>query len=304
MATTYTVKVGVYNAAGELVKEIFVQELSQQITNFTLLAAPTITTLNGKVYVEVNGQEIATWDGTNNTGDPVSNGDYYVQVTNTDSYGTVSNVSEIVKVNRSLAKIEVDIYNEAGEVVRHLYAYVDDPGNMPMGNVALSTQVIQPTVQGAANGTNQVVLNFPNGLTLTWDGKGDNGQIVTNGQYELAIHWTDGNGGEEVITKDISVERGNHPVTDGNVFVAPNIIKGQMSVSAQVNSATPYTLTAALYDTAGERVKPSRTGMMGSNNVPLDLTGLASGLYFVVVDLTDNAGHFVQKQTTQIVLKR
>jgi hypothetical protein len=36
---------------------------------------------------------------------------------------------------------------------------------------------------------------------------------------------------------------------------------------------------------------------------PLDASGLASGLYFVVVDLTGANGHFAQKQTIQIVIQ-
>ena len=304
MATSFTVKIGVYNEAGELVKEISVQELSQEITNFSILQTPVITSVNGKVYLEVNGQEIATWDGTDKAGNPVSNGSYYVQVSNVDPFGVVNNVAQIVTVSRSIAKIEVDIYNEAGEVVKHLYAYADDPGNLALGNVQLSTNLIQPTVQGSATGTNQVVMTFPNGLTLYWDGKGDDGQIVTNGRYELEVHWTDGKGGEEVLTKGISVQRGNNPVTDGNVYASPNLLKGTSSTLVKVNSATGFTLVVGLYDTAGELVKTPVRGQAGANQAPLDVSGLASGIYFAVVDLLDSNGHFVQKQTTKILIQK
>src|SRR5208282_3229128 len=118
-----------------------------------------------------------------------------------------TSVTQKVTVSRSLAQVSVNIYNEAGEVVRHLYVYTDDPGNMNMGNVLMSRDMIQPSMgTPTGSGANLVTLTFPNGLTLSWDGKNDNGQIVTNGVYEVEIHWNDGNGGEGVITRSVTVE--------------------------------------------------------------------------------------------------
>jgi hypothetical protein len=58
-----------------------------------------------------------------------------------------------------------------------------------------------------------------------------------------------------------------------------------------------------LYNTAGELVKAAVTGQPGSNQVPLDVSGVASGLYFVVVDLTNLQGGFAGHQVTQIVIR-
>src|SRR5581483_7079004 len=122
-------------------------------------------------YVEVGGQMLTAWDGTNQSGDPVDNGVYHLQVSSTDTFGVVTNVSQLVTVSRSIAKIQINIYNEAGEVIRHLYAYADNPSNLQMGNVALSSSMLAPTASTVTNGTNQVVMTFPNGFTLSWDGK-------------------------------------------------------------------------------------------------------------------------------------
>jgi uncharacterized repeat protein (TIGR01451 family) len=306
MSTEYLVKVGVYNSAGELVKQIWVQELSQQITNFSLLQTPTITSLNGVVYVEVNGQEIATWNGTNQAGDPVSNGVYYMKVDNIDPYGVDTSVSETVTVSRSIAKVQVDVYNEAGEIVKHLYAYADDPGNMNLGNVTFSSSVIRPIVgTPTPNGTGDLTITFPNGETVTWDGTDDNGQIVTNGTYMVEVNWTNGTGGQQVTTHDVTVERGNGSPAGGTVFAYPNILKGGAGmVTVQINSPLILTLTASVYDVAGELVKMPVTGLAGNGNVQVDVSKLASGLYFVVVNMTDSNGHFIQRQVTQIVIER
>jgi flagellar hook assembly protein FlgD len=302
----YTVKIGVYNSAGELVKQIYVKELSQQITSITLLQTPTITSLNGVVYVTVDGVQLATWDGTNQSGDPVSNGVYYVKVDNIDANGVDTSVSETVTVSRSIAKIQVNIYNEAGEVVKHLYAYADDPGNMNLGNVTFSTNVIKPTVgTPTPNGTGDLTLTFPNGVTVTWDGTNDSGQLVTDGTYEVEVNWTDGKGGQQVTTHNVTVERGTGSPAGGTVFAAPNILTGGSTwTTVQINSTLNLTLTASVYDIAGELVKRPMVGPTGNGTVPVDLSGLASGLYFIVVNISDTNGNFIQKQVTQIVIRK
>ncbi len=303
VAAVYKVQVAVYNEAGELVKDIWVEELSQEVKTFSLTGA-TITSLEGKTYVMVGGQIIASWDGTNQAGDPVSNGVYYVQVTSTDAYGVVTNVSQTVTVSRAIAQIQIDVYNEAGEVVKHLYSFADDPGNAPLGQVQLSTGMIAPRVGTPVPGGNNAVTVMFNGTSVVWDGTSDSGGVVTNGDYLMVVHWTDGSGGEEVVSKSVIVQRGNSPVTNGNVYAAPNILKGVTSTTVMVNSGTALTLTVSLYDTAGELVKRPVTGAAGSNQVNLDASGLASGLYLVMVDLTDGNGHLVQKQATKIVIQR
>ncbi len=208
-------KIGVYNSAGELVDQISVQELSQALNNFTLSNA-TITSLNGVVYVIVNGQEVAAWNGMDSNGNPATNGVYYMQVTSTDPYGVVTNQSQMVTVSRAIAQIQIDIYNEAGEVVKHLYSYADDPGNSPLGQVQLSAGMIAPRMGTPTPGGNNSVTIMFNGTSVVWDGTSDSGSIVTNGDYLIEVHWTDGKGGEEVVSKGVIVERGNSPVTNGN----------------------------------------------------------------------------------------
>jgi len=301
----YTVKIGVYNAAGELVKQIYVKELSQQITNINLLQTPTITSLHGVVYVTVDGVQLATWDGTNQAGDPVSNGAYYVKVDNIDPNGVDTSVSETVTVSRSIAKVLVNVYNEAGEVIKHLFVYADDPGNMNLGNVSFSSNFIKPTLgTPTPNGTSDLTITLPNGTTVSWDGTNDSGQVVTDGVYTVEIHWLDGKGGEQVTTHNVSVERGNDS-GNGIAVAAPNILNGGSSgTTVYADSSLTLTVTAAVYDVAGELVKRPVTGPAGSGMAPVDVSGLASGLYFVVVDLANTDGHIVQRQVTQIVIRK
>jgi flagellar hook assembly protein FlgD len=308
MATTFLVRVGVYNEVGELVKEIWTQQLSSEILSFDLFEQPVINSLHGQVFVLFQGKKIGTWDGTNQAGNPVSNGMYYVKVDNVDPYGVVNTVSQMVTVSRSIAKVQVNVFNSAGEIIRHLYAVVDDPGNLSLADVQLSSSVISPTQDSTAiaGGNNVVSITSVGGSMITWDGKSDSGAIVTNGHYEIEVHYVDGKGGEQVISRGVIVQSSNTPITDGKAFAVPNVLtNGQVSTEIRVNSTLAFTLTASLYDVAGERVTKPVTGPKDARSVFLpDLSALASGLYFVVVDLTDPMGGLAGRQVTQIAIVR
>src|ERR1019366_6178010 len=199
-----------------------------------------------------------------------------------------------------IAKVTVNIYNEAGEIVRHLYSYMDDPGNNTLGDIQLSSSVIRPSQAGTSNGT--VAITSTSGITLVWDGRSDAGSIVTNGHYQVEVHYVDGIGGEQVVTRGLVVQSDNSPITNGKVFAGPNILKnGVTATLVQVNSSVNYTLSASLYNTAGALIKPPVTGQPGANSVNLDVSGIASGLYFVEVNLANAQGGIAGHQVTQIV---
>ncbi len=118
---------------------------------------------------------------------------------------------------------------------------------------------------------------------------GDNGSIVTNGDYLIEVHWTDGKGGggggggEEVVSRGVIVQRGKQPGDEWECLCGPrNDPEGRHLDDGDGEFvATALTLTVSLYDTAGELVKRPVTGATGSNQVNLDASGLASGLYLV-----------------------
>ncbi len=132
----YTVKIGVYNSAGELVDTILTEQLSQPIENFTLQSSNAITRLNGPnnaVTVYFNNVPLGSWNGTTTSGSLASNGIYYVKVDSISNLGVDVSTTQQVTVNRTLYQSTILIYNEAGEVVKHLYIYTDDPGQAGVG---------------------------------------------------------------------------------------------------------------------------------------------------------------------------
>jgi len=303
----YTVKVDVYNEAGELVEEIYSAQLSQPVLS-VVLSNSVMSNLETPVTLLFSGAPVTAWNGTNGDGVPVPNGSYYIKVQNTDPYGVSTTVSQVVTVSRSVAKVQVDIFNEAGEVVRHLYAYVDDANNSQLTSMELSANVLsigndQP---GSGGNTNQATIVLNTGVTLTWDGRNDNGQLVTGGHYEIEVHFTNGKGRESVISKGILVQNDQNSPINGNLYAQPNILKnGTTRTTLVVNSGLNLMLHVKVYDVAGELVPASLQPPAIPNQATIDVSGLSSGLYFAVVDLTDPAtGHSVGRQVTQFVVQR
>ena len=291
---------GVYNESGELVKTILVQLFSQPIDSISL-SGNVITSLNGAnnaVQIYYKNTLIGSWNGTNASGDPSPNGIYHVKVDSINPTGVVSSVTQQVMVSRSLYKATVLIYNESGEVVKHLYAYVDDPGKSAVMGVQLSTTVIKPSNNPVGGTPNQLGVILSNGTTILWDGRSDSGTFVQSGQYYVEVHSVDGNGGTTTVTEQISVQAADSP----NIVMAqPNILDATKGITGTTFTAATsgLTLRAYIYTVAGERVA-TLDGQAGQSNVYWNASGLASGIYIAVVTAKDSKGGLLSQQTLKV----
>ena len=57
-----------------------------------------------------------------------------------------------------------------------------------------------------------------------------------------------------------------------------------------------------VYDMAGELVKRSATGQPGANKAAWDASGLASGLYFAIVEAYNTRGGLIGHKDLKIIL--
>jgi hypothetical protein len=225
-------------------------------------------------------------------------------VDNVDAYGVVTTVTQKVVVERSLAKIEVNVFNEVGEVVRHITALVDDANDAQLTSMDLSTNVISLGT-GDPSEPNQVIATLSTGTTFVWDGRGDNGAAVVGGHYEIEVHWTNGKGTEDVISRGVLVSGGTAGVR-GKVQAEPNVLDASVNYQTKfkINQVTGMTLSVRVYDVAGELVGRNE-GPLGGNFVTYDGSGRASGLYLGVVELRDAVtGHFEGRQISKFIIKR
>jgi hypothetical protein len=138
-----------------------------------------------------------------------------------------------------------------------------------------------------------------------WDGRGDGGAVVVGGHYEIEVHWTNGKGAEDVISRGILVEGGTAGIR-GKVLAEPNVLdaSGNYQTVFKINQVTGMTLSVRVYDVAGELVGRN-VGPPGGNLVTYDGSGRASGMYIGVVELRDAVtGHFEGRQLSKLVIKR
>ena len=295
----YGVTIGVYNEAGEEIAAIFSQELSEELTSLALSGTGSITSVGGttgSVTVYSGGISIASWNGTTGSGTPVTNGTYYLKVDNTDSEGTVTSIVQEVTVSRTVEMMTVKVYNEAGEVVRTLTTIVSDPQDSPVEMAQLTSNVLQlgSAVQG------QVGIVLSNGTTLTWDGRSDNGTPVSDGQYLIETHTSDGAQSQTQILQVTVQGR----VASGIFYAAPNRLDPNHLVTVfKADSNTALTLLARVYDLDGERMATLQ-GQDGTNEVSWNTGGAASGLYLAVLEARDGTGGLWGRQIVKVLVVR
>ncbi len=303
----YTVLISVFNGSGELVKQLLSQDFSDAVNDIQLKPGNIITTLHGvnhQIDLYYQGVLLTSWDGTTANGDPAANGDYHIMAESVDSMGSVKSVTRSVVVNRSLFKSIILIYNQAGEIVKHLFAYVDDPGQNQVTGVTLSSSVISPTLGPKPGGVpTQLSVVLSNGTTVVWDGRTDNGSLAVNGQYFVEVHTVDGLGGQTVVTEKVAVISSEDSGL-GLVSAWPNLLeKGVSQTTLKSNSSLNLNLAVSLYTVAGELVK-NIPQTPGANQATLDLSKMASGLYIAAVNLTDSSGRWVGRQFLKIMVRK
>jgi hypothetical protein len=183
---------------------------------------------------------------------------------------------------------------------------VEDAGNFSINNVNLSSSVLEPTSDSTPvpGNTNYVTINLGNGETLTWDGTNDQGQIVTNGHYDVEIHYEDGTGGDLVVTRGLLVESTGSTHPNDSVYAKPNLMTWRTGyqTTLAVDSADTYTFQVKVYDVAGELLKDVPVKPNGTNQVKADFSDQATGMYFAMVELINPQGGVAKRQALKIVV--
>jgi uncharacterized repeat protein (TIGR01451 family) len=306
VAGLYTININIYNSAGEIVKTIQVKEYSQPISNITLSQTNTITELQGPnstISIYYNGVLISTWDGSDNNGNPVTNGTYEIKVDSTSSLGVVTSVQQQAIVDRHIATITADVYNSAGELVRTLYYTTGQGTSTQMTNVSLSANIL--SIGSTSNtGTSplQIFVNTSGTpVTLTWDGTNNSGTNVTSGTYTVQLHWDTGNGQTTDITRSVVVMAGG---SSGTVLAEPNVLTSQSTMITNFNGmgiTNASVVNAKVYTIAGELVQ-SIQGGAGTASAQWNATGMASGVYIVAIEVQDVNGGILEHQLLKVLV--
>lgn len=295
----YTLTVGIYNEAGELIRQVQAGTSSSAALRL-VLSTSAIDSLDQPLTIDDGAAIPAVWDGTGKDGQPVSNGQYYVKVDSADAVGNVNSVTQPILVQRSLSQITLNVYDEAGEIVRHLLSDTRDASDGVVHSAALSNSVLTLSPRG---GTSSAITFFGDGRVLgLWDGTTDQGVFVNGGTYYFSLHEWDGKGNETNLTLPVAVLGFGTPA-GLEVRALPNVIRGTGGLVFESFPPQPLSLKATLYDLAGEKVAVEN-GAPGSGQVGWDASRVASGIYLAAVECRDEEGRIARRQILKIAVIR
>jgi len=275
--------VGIYNEAGEVVKRLPVKYLSRPVVEMDLSGDGVIEQLGESVTITWGGGRVlGSWDGEGDNGQQVENGSYFIKVDSVDAYGTTTSVTKSLSLNRRVVRLSIRIYNEAGEVVRRLYA--EKPaGSSTVNDVKLSTDVIHPRGDGKDGLQPTVGIVMTDGEVAVWDGTADNGENVSDGSYYIHLTIENVPNSTLEVTKIVSV-LGSRPAS-GETGIRPNVLTASRPV-ATLHADTLLAgqrIQATIYDLTGRRVG-TLVGELGQNDIAFDTSSYSSGLYLARVE--------------------
>lgn len=312
----YTVHFAVYNESGELVKDLATFQTENPVTDFTVVNG-VITSDSMSASFFWNGLSLGTWDATGASGGKVTNGNYIVKIDNVDPYGVTTSYTHTVTVGITRSTLEIAIYNEAGEVVKHFTeAEIEGmlggsggallPADFEVGNVTLSSSNLSPSYTNKGGPDQTVTVTLGSGRSFTWDGKGDNGNILTTGDYFLEVESNPQGAPSQKMILTLHVHDYNaHDL--GSFVLAPNPVRLDQTTKAQFmlnfNGAQVSAVEIKVYTMAGELMRTLSSAPGNPSMVMWDLSQetIASGAYFAVAELHGPNG-IISRHVIQVMV--
>jgi flagellar hook assembly protein FlgD len=286
----YTTTIKVYNSAGEIVRMYNTVGTYDIVDNFEI---------ENQVFSPDNGQSVKiiiegkvySWDGYNQLGSPVENGVYYIHVEAMDKSGFVHSVTKDVTVLTNSVKIQIRVYNSAGEIVKTIPAAV----SLTKTGANVVKIVPEPPEAFVPNETvqNYVEIHYM-GQVIKWDGTNDLGTVVDNGLYTIQVVNIDESGTLTVAKADVTVLHQGFEVVN-NVRIIPNPIDVRKNaiLTIRYDAIAGTKVKAKIYNVAGELVKVAENGD-NTNEIQWNMRDtdkrIVQGLYIVVLEARTGNG--------------
>jgi hypothetical protein len=240
--------------------------------------------VDGKTYL---------WNGSNDNGQQVVSGIYYIKLEEHDSYGNVVTYVHEVVVLAVGNQIRLKVFNAAGEEVKTLLVAT-------YGTQAPSRLV--PDKDTVASGSG---ISFDlGGLSVTWDGTNNAGQQVSSGSYLVQLEVQNLAGKETVASTTVTVINAPGAVLSGALVVPNPVPAAANSFEIRWTPLAGVEVTARLYNVAGELVLTAVNGLSpGGLRFDLGSRPLAGGIYLVELRAQSPAGG-VERRTLKLVMVR
>jgi flagellar hook assembly protein FlgD len=309
----------IFNEAGEKVRDVVTTMISSGIDGVYVNTGGNKNAVfspgSGDLKISIpgafcpgqasSGAAVFTWDGNTNNGQPVSSGVFYVKISAKDIYGHVEAVVKDVTVIEDQEYVRLNIYNEAGELVRR----ISQP-RLSVGSISLSTNGESAVI---GKGEPKIKIMYTSSDYFEWDGQNNNGGLVGNGVYNLVLEAKDRAGEPIVESKNITIINNAEKKVLGELKAAPNPYDAcvdnipEMVFMWQKN-AGPGRVTIRIFNMNGELVRILSAGLQqGSTAWKLDTAGgskAVSGVYVCVAEGVNMAGTLERKKLKVAIFKR
>lgn len=300
----FTLEIVIYNSAGEKVRTIEDNIVSNFLSGAAVYGqdGKPITAFDpssGSAELKLTGANLPGgtagisyyWDGSNDQGQPLNSGDYFISVKVTDEYGAAQTHSVELKIIRSEKYILLSIYNSSGEIVRRFEV---EPQAGELAGLAA------PEVSYVGGSGQAVNIQYAPGKFINWDGTGIDGVLVSGGVYEIKLQQQFEDGYHTMSAKSITVltERTMEIVSEIKAVPNPVIAGNGAADRVEFTWSSPYSgrMEFRIYNTAGELISKFRAGLaFGYSRWDMKSPGgkeVSSGIYSVVCDaITDTGEH-------------
>jgi hypothetical protein len=195
-------------------------------------------------------------------------------------------------------RYQIDIYNSAGELVRALVPLT--PAWNAKGSFQIQTDVFAP-----ANGGLAYLVAY--GTTYTWNGNNDNGQLVSDGIYNVVYKLTDADG--NVTTQDGTIAVVSAPAQYAlRIYNSAGEMVRQIMVPRPAGSVAPSQLvpepSTALVTGSGATLSFNLGPLsLAWNGTAQDGSQLTSGVYTVELVVLTGASDQVLRSTSVTLLR-
>jgi uncharacterized repeat protein (TIGR01451 family) len=292
----FRVKLEVFNSSGELV-DVLAQGMPvfQQPTGMKALQATFVPDTGGAgTFVLAGTAAILSWNGANSQGQLVASGTYQVLATLADSFGHTTDFYTALTVLRQDRTVKVEIYDSAGELVRHW----QEPDQGAAGTSSINLSTTRMSSDGS------LTIGWGGGASVVWDGTNDSGQAVQSGQYLVKVTRDTSVGQTEVYSQAVTLLASPHDLL-GGATLQPNpalSTDGMVRVLLPAGPAGGIRVEAEVYDLAGERVvRLSNSAQAGEIDWNLDQTG--PGVYLIFLKAQDRGGHQQTRVMKEAILR-
>jgi hypothetical protein len=302
----YSVTVNIYNSAGELVRGLY-----SGSAEYPANQAQVLQTANqaGGVQVDITGLggsagSNLVWNGTNNGGQAVGGGSYYVQISSVNSFGQVQTLDKTVSVVGTGGPVTLSVYNSAGELVANLNS------ELPLASQA--TDMSLPPGQNSvvsstdpSGGGLKITLTLAGGGTTTvpWNGLNSQGQPLQAGNYLLTLTQIEAGSNENLKTLPVVVvgaPDSSAKTMAHSALVVPNPVEGGW-FDVQYQPAGTDMAVGVLYSLAGQRVAEATDSGSGTLHFSGDWS---SGIYLLDFEVHNGDSGALARRILKVAVVR